>query len=146
MEEWITIGWLGLFLASFLAATILPFSSEVILGGMIVGGYDPFMCFLLASSGNWLGGLTSYWLGYLGKWQWLEKWFSVTKQQVEKWKKRFNKWGAYLALLCWLPIIGDILAIVLGFGKVNFLKAALLMLVGKSIRYLVIIQLLTSSM
>ncbi len=138
MLEWLDYGYWGLFLASFLAATVLPFSSEAILSAMLVGDYDPVLCLTLASIGNWLGGMTSFFLGYLGKWQWIEKYLRVKRERVEKFKSRVDRYGAYLAFLCWLPIIGDPLAIGLGLFRANPFKVAVFMFLGKFLRYLVL--------
>jgi len=60
-------GYLGLFLASFLAATVLPFSSEVVFAALISAGMDVWGCILTASLGNALGGATCYGVGRIGK-------------------------------------------------------------------------------
>ena len=65
LQEW---GYIGLFLGTFMAATIIPFSSEILVTGILVAGGDYIATFIISTAGNWLGGLTSYWLGYLGKW------------------------------------------------------------------------------
>ena len=80
-------GYLGLFLGTFLAATILPFSSEILIIAILAAGYDPVMSAVVATAGNWLGSLSSYWLGWLGKWDWLEKWFKIKQETLEKQKK-----------------------------------------------------------
>ena len=58
----------------------VPFSSDILLMGYLYAGGDYFLSFLVATIGNWLGGLTSYWIGYSGKWEWIEKWFNVKKE------------------------------------------------------------------
>ena len=63
----------GLFLASFLAATVVPFSSEALLTFLIINGTNAYIAVLVASAGNWRGGMSSYAIGYLGKWEWIEK-------------------------------------------------------------------------
>lgn len=68
-------GYWGLLLASFLAATVLPFSSEVVFAALIAAGLDSWQCILFATLGNAAGGATCYYLGRLGKTEWLEKWF-----------------------------------------------------------------------
>ncbi|MCP4214907.1 MAG: DedA family protein, partial [bacterium] len=75
-------GYLGLFAGSFLAATIVPFSSEALLSAMIYMGYDVTVCVTVASIGNWLGGMSSYFLGYLGKLEWIEKYLKVKKASL----------------------------------------------------------------
>lgn len=139
MAEYFELGFLALFAASFIAATILPFSSEALLLGILMAGYNPTACLIIATAGNWLGGLTNYYLGYLGKWEALEKWFNTKKEKVLNYKNVANKYGSLLALLSWVPIIGDLLAIALGFFRVKAIPVFLFMLVGKAARYAVIV-------
>lgn len=128
-------GYWGLLVASFGAATVFPFSSEAILVGMLLAGGHPWICFVMATLGNWLGGLTSFGIGWIGKTEWLEKWFRVKPQTIQKQKRLVDRYGAWLALLSWLPLIGDVFAIALGFYKAKPLECALWLLVGKALRY-----------
>ncbi len=132
LQEW---GYIGLFLGAFMAATVVPFSSDILLVGILLAGGDPVLSFFSATAGNWLGGLSSYGLGRLGKWEWIEKWFRVSKETLQKQKARIDKYGAWIALLTWLPFVGDVFAIGLGFYKLNFPKCALFMLIGKGARF-----------
>ena len=129
-------GYWGLFLGSFAAATVVPFSSDVLIVALLLAGGDPFMCFIFATIGNWLGGLTSFGLGWIGKWEWLEKWFHVKPETLEKQKRHVDKWGPLLAIFSWVPIVGDVFAIGLGFYKVKPGRCAFWLLVGKALRYL----------
>ena len=135
MEALLEYGYLGLFIGSFLAATVVPFSSDVLVVGMLALGGVPLTTIIVATVGNWLGGLTSYWKGWLGKTEWLERWFRVKRETIDKYQGAVKRWGAWLALLTWLPFVGDIFAIVLGFFKARFLPSALWMLVGKGGRF-----------
>ena len=137
METFVEWGYLGLFIASFLGATIIPFSSELVLSLLIIKGYDFNLSLLVATTGNWLGGLSSYFLGRLGKWSTLEKYFRLKKEKIVKFKINIDKWGSLLAFFCWLPIIGDPIAVGLGFFRTNYLLVALWMFIGKLIRYIV---------
>ena len=137
MEALIEYGYIGLFIGSFLAATIFPFSSDVLLVAMLVAGGDVATTVVVATAGNWLGGLTSYWLGWLGKLEWLERWLRVKHETIERHRTRVERWGAALALMTWLPFVGDVFAVVLGFYKAKFLPSALWMLVGKGGRFIV---------
>jgi membrane protein YqaA with SNARE-associated domain len=103
---------------------------------MLLAGGSPWACFAWATSGNWLGSLTCYGLGYLGKWEWIEKWLKVKKEKLDKQKAVIDKWGSLIALVCWLPVVGDIFAVGLGFYRVHFAKSAFFMLVGKALRFL----------
>ncbi|MDD2594323.1 MAG: DedA family protein [Bacteroidales bacterium] len=134
--EWLSgLGLLGLFLGTFLAATVVPFSSDVLFIGILMTDVNPWIVLAVGTLGNWLGGLTSYGVGYLGKWEWIEKWFKVKPETLEKQKSRIDKWGPPLALISWLPFVGDVFAIGLGFYKVSFWKCAGYMLIGKCLRF-----------
>jgi membrane protein YqaA with SNARE-associated domain len=63
MESFVEFGFLGLFFASFLGATIIPLSSEIVLSVLLAKGYDINLSIVIATFGNWLGGLSSYYLG-----------------------------------------------------------------------------------
>lgn len=130
-------GYIGLFVGAFLAATIIPFSSDILLIGILLAGGDPWISFLSATAGNWLGGLTSYGLGRIGKWEWIEKWFHVSEEKLLKQKSKIDKYGSWIALITWLPFVGDVFAIGLGFYKLNFAKCAVFMLIGKGARFAV---------
>ncbi len=133
LQNW---GYIGLFMGSFLAATIIPFSSDALLVGMLAVGGHPIASLLTATAGNWLGGLSSYWVGHIGKWTWIEKWFKITPAKLEQQQARIARYGSLLAFFTWLPIVGDVFAIALGFYRINFTKSAIFMLIGKFLRFL----------
>ena len=135
MELLYQLGLIGLFLGCFLAATVVPFSSDFLMVGVLIAGINPVLAIIVATAGNWLGGLTSYYIGFIGKWDWIEKWFKVKEETLLKQKNNIDKYGSMLAFLTWLPIIGDIFAVTLGFYKVNFTKSAIFMLIGKGARF-----------
>jgi len=128
-------GFIGLFIGSFLAATVIPFSSDMLLVGMLLAGVDPILSFFSATIGNWLGGLTSYYIGHIGKWDWIEKWFKIKEESMLKQKHWIDKYGSLIAFFSWMPFVGDFLAVGLGFYRVNFTKCAIYMLVGKAVRF-----------
>ena len=127
----------GLFFASFLAATVVPFSSEVVLTAVLANGTDVMWAVIVASVGNWAGGMTSFALGYLGKWEWIEKYLRVKRETIEKWHNRLYKGGAFFAFLTWLPGVGDIFAIGLGVLRANVWVISITMFAGKLVRYIV---------
>ena len=133
LTEW---GLFGLFISSFLSATVIPFSSEFVLSFMILNGFDIYLTILIATIGNWLGGLSSYLIGRLGKWTIIEKYFGVDKNKVFNFKLKVDRWGSVLAFFSWLPIIGDVIAVSLGFFRTNFILVSVWMLFGKILRYI----------
>ena len=124
----------GLFIGSFLAATVVPFSADVLLIGMLVAGGSPWVVVAIATAGNFLGGLTSYAIGRIGKWEWIEK-LGVKPETLEKHKARIDKYGAWIALLSWVPFVGDVFAVALGFFRVKFVPSAIFMFIGKAGRF-----------
>ena len=128
-------GLLGLFIGSFLAATVVPFSADVLLVGMLVADVNSAVALLIvATLGNWIGGITSYGIGRAGKWEWIER-LHVSRESLEKQKTRIERFGAPIALLTWVPFIVDVFAVALGFYRVKFLPAIFWMLVGKGARF-----------
>lgn len=139
MEAWAGEGLLGLFLACFLAATVVPFSSEAVVLAAALGPWSDAQVILTASLGNWLGGLTTYGLGWLGNWERIARWLRMRPAKMERWEGPVRRHGAWLGLLCWLPFVGDPLALALGLFRVKPLPVAVLMLVGKAARYAVVV-------
>lgn len=133
LQEW---GYIGLFVGSFMAATVVPFSSDFLIIGLLLAGGNPLACFISATLGNWLGGLTSFGLGWLGKWEWIERLFKVSPETLAKQKGKIDKYGALLAFMSWLPFVGDVFAIGLGFYKLPPVKCGVFMLIGKATRFL----------
>ncbi len=132
------LGYLGLFIASFLAATVVPFSSEVVFSALIfLGGYDLWTCVFVATAGNWLGGMSCYYLGRLGKLKWIEKFTGVKKEKIDKFTDKIQKYGNWLAFFSFLPGIGDVIAVASGYFRCNVWIVALSMLLGKFFRYVV---------
>jgi len=131
-------GYLGLFLGCFLSATIVPFSSDALFVSALALNGNVFLTLLWAVSGNWLGGLVTYWMGYAGKWEWIEKWFRIKHDTLEKQKVKVDKYGSWLALLTWVPVVGDVFALALGFYRSKFYTSALFMFIGKLARFVLI--------
>ena len=110
---------LGLFFSAFLAATIFPFSSEVAFITALASDMPFINAMLAASSGNILAIIANYWFGY-----WLyEK--TQTKLKTSKsgnWSLEYGKkYGYFILLFSWLPVIGDPLTLVAGVLRLNFI-------------------------
>jgi len=138
MEILAEYSYLGLFLASFLAATLLPFSSEVVLGLLLNQGFNPYAMLLTATSGNVLGAVVNYGLGAFGGRLILHKWWRMPEPEIQKATKRFQNFGVFSLLFSWVPVIGDPLTVAAGVLKVNFMVFLLLVGTGKFLRYLLV--------
>ncbi len=136
--DWLQFGYWGLLLASFLSATVVPFSSEAVLAGMLMAGGDPVLSIAIATFGNTLGGMSTFWLGHLGKWEWIERYLRIPREKVEQWHPRIERYGSFFAILSFVPVIGDAIPLALGFFRANIWLTCLWMTVGKLGRYMAI--------
>lgn len=132
-------GYIGLFISAFVAGSILPFSSEVVLTVLVQMGADPTVCLLSASVGNTAGGLVCYWLGYLGNMEWIERWLKIDKQKMYKVSGFVKRYGAAMGLFGVLPWVGEVIIVLLGLMRANVYITTFTMFIGKFIRYLLII-------
>ncbi len=133
----LSYGYFGLFLASFLASTILPFGSEGILVYLISQGFDLSAVVIVASVGNFLGACTSYYIGLKGRGL-VEKYLNIDSKDIEKSEKYFSKYGSYVLLFTWLPLIGDAFTVVSGLLRLKFWVFSVLVFTGKFLRYLAV--------
>ena len=137
--------YLSLFVTAFIAATLLPAFSEVALAASLSTNASVLLLWLAATAGNTLGSCVNWWLGreiLRFKPKLIDsRWFPVTASQLERAQNRFNQFGVWTLLFAWLPIIGDPLTFVAGVMKVRFGLFFALVVVGKGLRYGVIIAL-----
>ena len=135
--------YLSLFSISFLAATVLPFSSELTLAGLIsTSNYDNLLLLIVASFGNVLGSVFNWSLGFYSRNLSTKKWFPFKETQIERSSKWFSKFGKWSLLFAWLPIVGDPLTFVAGLLRVRFLDFIILVAIGKVSRYLIVFYLI----
>ncbi len=130
-------GYTGLFLASFLASTILPFGSEGIVVILIYMGFNVPAVVLVASTGNFLGACTSYYIGLKGR-GYIEKYLRIGPEEIKKAEIYFSKYGSYVLLFTWIPIIGDALTVAGGLLRLRFLIFSIFVFTGKFLRYLAV--------
>ena len=129
----------SLFIISFLAATILPFSSELTLAGLIAtSSYDNLLLLIVASLGNILGSVVNWILGFYSRNLSKKGWFPFKDQQIEKSTSWFNRFGKWSLLFAWVPIIGDPLTVAAGLLRVKFVEFLTFVAIGKVARYLLI--------
>ena len=133
--------YLLLFGSAFLAATIFPFYSEVILFALMREGGDPLLLLIVATAGNTLGALVNWWMGlYLLHFQ-DRRWFYFSREQIEKAQHWFQRFGIWSLLLAWMPVGGDALTLIAGIMKVRLWTFLVLVGTGKALRYLFVIYL-----
>ena len=136
--------YLSLFAISFLAATILPFSSELSLAGLIAtSDYDNLLLLIVASFGNILGSIVNWALGSYSRNLTTKKWFPFKETQIERSSKWFRKFGKWSLLFAWVPVVGDPLTLVAGILRVKFIDFIILVAIGKVSRYLIVFFLIS---
>ncbi|MGB5737162.1 MAG: YqaA family protein [Thiohalocapsa sp.] len=130
-----------LFASAFLAATILPFYSEVVLFALLREGGDPVALVVTATLGNTLGAVVNWVLGrYLLHFQ-DRRWFRFNPAQIEKAQRWFQRHGFWSLLLAWMPVGGDALTLIAGIMRVRLWLFLLLVGTGKALRYVSVVYL-----
>ena len=128
----------GLFLAAFLAATVLPFYSEVLFGALLLEGHDALALWVVATVGNTLGSVVNWGLA-----RWLlryedRRWFPFTPGRLRRASSWFERWGKWSLLLAWAPAGGGALTFVAGLMRTKLGIFVLLVGIGKGARYAMI--------
>ncbi|WP_284180119.1 YqaA family protein [Rhabdaerophilum sp. SD176] len=130
----------ALFLAAFLAATILPAQSEAVLAGLLIAGEHPAVLLLaVASVGNVLGSLLNWLLGRGIERFRHHRWFPASPGQLEKAARFYARWGYWSLLASWVPIIGDPLTVIAGILREPLWRFFLLVSIAKIGRYLLLV-------
>ena len=132
MLEWFTpeAGLWSMFAASFIAATLVPLSSEAVLFALLKLHPDLLVpAIAVATLGNTLGGMSSYLIGR----------FIAQKKPLDQ-LSRMRRWGAPAMMLAWLPVVGDALCVAAGWLKLNWLAVLLFQAAGRLARYWAVAQ------
>ena len=135
LEFLVDYGYWGMFLAAFLAATIVPLSSEAVFSILLYSGSSPLLCWIAATVGNVLGALTCYCIVHLGKIEWIEKYFNISYEKLQSAVQWMHTKGSILAIFTFLPVVGDLIAITLGYMRSNLFAVTLFTFIGKGLRY-----------
>lgn len=135
----IDYGYWGMFLSAFLAGSVLPFSSEAVMLGLLAAGVDPVPLLIYGSIGNVMGGMVNYGLGRLGKLEWLKKYFHLKQSSIDRAYKFMGGHGAWMGFFAFLPILGSAITVVLGLTRANLPLSVSSITLGKVIRYALLI-------
>ncbi|MEE0985675.1 MAG: VTT domain-containing protein [Bacteroidaceae bacterium] len=132
-------GYLGMTIAAFLAGSVFPFSSEAVMVSLQLAGLEPWPLFLSATVGNVVGSMFNYWIGTFGRMEWIEKYLHISAEKVNKTRAWIDGRGAWIGTLCFLPILGSVLSVTLGYMRANPYTTFMSISVGKAMRYAIII-------
>ena len=130
------VGYLGLFVAAFGAATLLPLQSEAVLVGLLLNGqHGLWLLLAVATAGNVLGSLVNWWLGRgIERFQ-DRRWFPVNPKHMAKARKHYERYGHWSLLLSWLPVIGDPLTLIAGVMREPLGRFLVIVTLAKGARY-----------
>ena len=136
MHEWLAdYGFYSLFLLSFLASTLIPLGSEWLVVAMLLSRNEPFAVVAVATAGNYLGALSTYWIGLYGGEFLKVRVLRMDRKTTMKAEKFYARFGSYSLFLSFLPVVGDPLCLVGGVLRVRFIRFSLLVISGKLARY-----------
>jgi len=136
MHEWlVNYGFYSLFLLSFLAATLIPVGSEWLLVALLLSRGEPWIAVAVATAGNFLGALSTYWIGLHGGDFLTRRVLRMDRERTLKAERCYARFGSYSLLLSFLPIVGDPLCLIGGVLRVRFIRFSLLVISGKLARY-----------
>ena len=133
--EW---GLPGMFIAAFLAGSFIPFSSEAVMVTLIATGIPSFELFICASIGNILGGMFNYCVGRRGNEAWMHKYLRLPPKKLNKGIQQVRRYGMWAGLLSWIPILGSVITVAMGYLRLNVYYSLLSMGVGKTVRYYIV--------
>ncbi len=132
-------GYLGLAIVAFLAGSVIPLSSEAVIVGLWVAGLDPVALIVWATVANTLGSALNYYLGYQGNVFWIEKLLHISHSKMSSAEVFVQKHGALAGFFSWVPILGSAITVVLGLVKADLFKSFTSMIIGKVLRYVIVI-------
>ena len=131
--------YIGLFVAAFGAATLLPMQSEAVLVGMLLSDrYVVSTLLAVATVGNVLGSALNWLLGRSVERFRHKRWFPVSESKLEKAQHSYLRYGRWSLLLSWVPIIGDPLTVVAGVMREPLWSFLVIVTLAKGLRYLVL--------
>ncbi len=131
--------YLGLFIAAFLAATLLPAQSEAVLAGLLIAdNQQVWLLLLVASLGNTLGAAVNWLIGYHFQHLLKCKWFKIKPESLQRAQCWYHRYGRWSLLLSWMPIVGDPITLVAGILREPFRPVMAIVFVAKAIRYVIV--------
>ena len=134
----IDYGYMGMAISAFLAASILPFSSEAVMVGLLAAGLDMWALIVWGTVGNVLGSMFNYGIGRMGKMEWIEKYLHTKPEDLERAQRFMKGRGAWMGLFSWVPVIGDVITIALGLMRANVTIFIVSVTISKLVRYILL--------
>lgn len=139
MQALESYGYWGMTIAAFLAGSVFPFSSEAVMISLQLAGLEPWPLFLCATVGNVAGSMFNYWIGTFGRMEWIERYLHIPRTKIERTQRWMDGRGAWIGSLCFLPILGSVLSVTLGYMRANPYVTFMAISTGKAFRYAILI-------
>lgn len=138
-EFFLQYGYWGMGLASFLAGTFVPFSSEAVMAALLATtGMNPVLTVISGTIGNVLGSMFNYYIGRIGNIQQISRWLHVKEKRLAITKNYVERRGSWIALFSFLPVFGTAISIALGILRANVLGVLFYTVIGKFCRYMMV--------
>ena len=138
-DFFIAYGYWGMAMASFLAGKFVPFSSEAVMGALLVTtGMDPLLTIVAGTVGNVMGSMFNYMIGRIGSIEQISRWMHIKERRLRKTRDYVEKRGSWIAAFSFLPIFGTAISISLGILRANVWGVLFWSLVGKFVRYIIV--------
>lgn len=128
-------GYIGMLIAAFLAGSFFPFSSEAVMVALMAAGLNPVGLMIYGSAGNIAGSMFNYWVGRMGRLDWIEKYLHVTPDKLRKAQEFMAGRGSWIGFFAFLPILGSAITIAMGLMRANLVGTFLSISIGKLLRY-----------
>ena len=133
-DQLLHLGYLGFFIASFLAATLLPFSSEIMAVLMVTRGFEASGLVLTGTAGGYLGSLVNYFMAKYGGKLAFNRFFHVDPGRLERVQRGYAKWGTPLLFFSWLPVMGEAITVAGGLLGIPLPIYSFWVLLGRAVR------------
>ncbi len=135
----VSYGYWGMLLTAFVAGSFFPFSSEAVMTGLLAAGLDPTLLVAYGTIGNVAGGMFNYFVGRMGKLEWIEKYLHVKPKDLDRATRFMAGRGAWMGFFAFVPVLGSAITIALGLMRANVSISLVSMTIGKFLRYAMLI-------
>ena len=135
----ISYGYWGMLITAFIAGSFFPFSSEAVMTGLLAAGLDPWGLIVYGTIGNVLGGMFNYFVGRMGRLEWIERYLHVSQHDLDRATRFMAGRGAWMGFLAFVPLLGSAITIALGLMRANIPISLTSIAIGKFLRYVLLI-------
>ncbi|HEY3484358.1 MAG TPA: VTT domain-containing protein [Ilumatobacteraceae bacterium] len=134
------LGLIGLFIAALIAASVIPFPLEGLVPLMVAQGYGATGIVVAGTAGGYVGSLVNYILAARGEERWRARNPDKTRT-LDRVHTVFDRWGAPVLLLSWLPVIGELMTLLAGVARVRLSVFSFWTIIGRTLRMLGLVHL-----